>query len=366
MRKSLCFVAAVLFLLVGAAGAPTAQPGAARVTAPRAQFGHDIGDDYVLVNYTRYVEYLQKLDRESDRMIVVDIGKTAEGRTEYTAIVTSPDNHRQLAKYKDINRRLALAEGVSDEQARQLSRDGKVVVWIDGGLHATEVLGAQQLIETIYRLNSRTDAETLQDPGRHHRAPDAGEPGRHGAGVRLVHARAGADAPLDGRSPAPVSEVHRPRQQPRLLHDESAGKRERQPDDVPRVVPGHHVQPSSDRTGRRRPVCAAISRSVQLPLRSAHPARHRHGGRGHPHAAGRREQAGRRDALRRDLLDLVQRRAQDHLLLPQSDRHPHRDDREPDTGRHPVRARDAAAGGTMCPTRSRRSGGTSSSRSSTR
>ncbi len=162
MRKSLSLVAAVLLLLVGAAGVPTAQPGAARVTAPRAQFGHDIGDDYVLVNYTRYVEYLQKLDRESDRMVVVDIGKTAEGRTEYTAIVTSPDNHRQLAKYKDINRRLALAEGVSDEQARQLSRDGKVVVWIDGGLHATEVLGAQQLIETIYRLNSRSDAETLR------------------------------------------------------------------------------------------------------------------------------------------------------------------------------------------------------------
>ena len=65
---------------VGAAGAPTAQSRAARITAPKAQFGHDIGDDYVLVNYTRYVEYLQKLDRESDRMTVVDIGKTAEGR----------------------------------------------------------------------------------------------------------------------------------------------------------------------------------------------------------------------------------------------------------------------------------------------
>jgi hypothetical protein len=35
-------------------------------------------------------------------------------------------------------------------------------VWIDGGLHATEVLGAQQLIETIYRLNSKTDPETMR------------------------------------------------------------------------------------------------------------------------------------------------------------------------------------------------------------
>ncbi len=43
-----------------------------------------------------------------------------------------------------------------------MARDGKIVVWIDGGLHATEVLGAQQLIETIYRLNTKNDPETLR------------------------------------------------------------------------------------------------------------------------------------------------------------------------------------------------------------
>ena len=150
----------MLLLPVGAAR-PVAQDKAP-ITSPRTQFGHDIGDDYFLVNYTQYVEYLQKLDQESDRMTVVDIGRTAEGRPEYTAIITSPENHRKLAQFKDINRRLALAEGLTDDQARQLARDGKMVVWIDGGLHATEVLGAQQLIETIYRLNTRTDPETLR------------------------------------------------------------------------------------------------------------------------------------------------------------------------------------------------------------
>jgi hypothetical protein len=135
---------------------------ATRVTSPKEQFGHDIGDDYFLVNYTQYVEYLHKLDKESDRMTVVEIGKTEEGRPELTAIITSPENHKRLAQLKDINRRLALAEGVPEDQARQLAKDGKAVVWIDGGLHATEVLGAQQLIETIYRLNSRSDPETLR------------------------------------------------------------------------------------------------------------------------------------------------------------------------------------------------------------
>jgi enoyl-CoA hydratase/carnithine racemase len=47
-------------------------------------------------------------------------------------------------------------------QARALAARGKAVVWIDGGLHANEVLGAQQLIETVYQLVSRSDEETLR------------------------------------------------------------------------------------------------------------------------------------------------------------------------------------------------------------
>jgi hypothetical protein len=158
------FATACIAIVVTLAGAaPQAQKPAAgqKLTAPKEQFGHDIGDDYRLVNYTQYVDYLRKLDVQSERMIVQEIGKTEEGRAELTAIITSPENHRRLPLIKEANRKLALGE-VSEEQARQLARDGKTVVWLDGGLHATEVLGAQQLIETIHRLNSRTDPETMR------------------------------------------------------------------------------------------------------------------------------------------------------------------------------------------------------------
>jgi hypothetical protein len=153
----------VLIALLGGT-APQAQNRAApaKITTPKEQFGHDIGDDYVLVNYTQYVEYLRKLAKESKRMVVIDIGRTEEGRPELTAIITSPENQARLAQLKETNRRLALAEDLTEDQARQLSRSGKAVVWIDGGLHASEVLGAQQLIETIYRLNGATDPETLR------------------------------------------------------------------------------------------------------------------------------------------------------------------------------------------------------------
>src|SRR3954462_7172795 len=157
-------IALVALTVAALSAAPQAQnrPAAPKITSPKEQFGHDVGDDYFLVNYTQYVEYLKKIDAQSDRMTVVEIGKTEEGRPELTAIITSPENQRKLPMIKAANRRLALAENLTDEQARVLARDAKTVVWIDGGLHATEVLGAQQLIETIYRLNTKSDPETLR------------------------------------------------------------------------------------------------------------------------------------------------------------------------------------------------------------
>src|SRR6266480_2611240 len=95
-------------------------------------------------------------------MVLREIGKTAEGRPQLMAIITAPENHKRLAHYEDIARRLALAQGLTDEEAHALAREGKSVVWIDGGLHATEVLGAHQLIETSYQLVSRNDPETMR------------------------------------------------------------------------------------------------------------------------------------------------------------------------------------------------------------
>jgi hypothetical protein len=145
-----------LAIILASAG-PIAQ-GA--ITSPQTEFGHHFGDDYFLANYKQLAAYWQKIDRESDRMTLQSIGKTAEGRDQLMAIVTSPANHKNLAKYKDISQRLALAEGLTDDQARALAREGKAVVWIDGGLHANETLGAQQLGEMIYQMVSRNDEET--------------------------------------------------------------------------------------------------------------------------------------------------------------------------------------------------------------
>ncbi len=151
-------------LVTVAASAPEAQTPskAPAITTPKAHFGFSIGDDYQLATYKQFADYWQKIDKESNRMQVVEIGKTEEGQPHLAAIVTAPENFAKLDRYKQISQQLHRARGISEEQARALAREGKSVVWIDGGLHATEVVGAHQLLETVYQLVSRTDDETTR------------------------------------------------------------------------------------------------------------------------------------------------------------------------------------------------------------
>lgn len=132
------------------------------LTSPEVFFGHQIGADYELPDYTDLTAYWETLAAESPRMALHSIGQTAEGREQLMAIVTSAENHENLEHYRQLSKRMALAEGVHEEEARALAREGKAVVWIDGGLHATEVLGAQQLMESLWQMVSGTDAETLR------------------------------------------------------------------------------------------------------------------------------------------------------------------------------------------------------------
>ncbi|MGO9893060.1 MAG: M14 metallopeptidase family protein [Bryobacteraceae bacterium] len=135
---------------------------APKITTPKEALGFNLGDDYQMANYTQLEVYWKTLAQESDRMKLVAIGPTEEGRNQYMAIISSPENLEKLEHYRQISDKLARAEGLTGDEAHALAREGKAVVWIDGGLHASETVGSQQLMETVYQLVSRNDEETLR------------------------------------------------------------------------------------------------------------------------------------------------------------------------------------------------------------
>ncbi|MFM6975737.1 MAG: M14 metallopeptidase family protein [Sphingobacteriaceae bacterium] len=130
------------------------------IPSPLSHFGFAIGDNYHLATFTQTEAYLKKLAAISEKVKLQVIGKTEEGRNQYMVVVSDPENIKNLEKYKSISQRLARAEGLNAVEAKKLAAEGKAVVWIDGGLHATETVGIHQWIESLYQLITRSDEET--------------------------------------------------------------------------------------------------------------------------------------------------------------------------------------------------------------
>jgi len=132
---------------------------AAAPPAPREHFGFTPGEDYKLADYGQITGYFEKLARSSDRIRWVEFGRTSLGKPMYAAFISSAENLRKLEHYREISRTLALGEA-SPEEARRLAAEGKAIVWIDSGLHATEVAPAQHAPELAWRMVTDESEET--------------------------------------------------------------------------------------------------------------------------------------------------------------------------------------------------------------
>ncbi len=125
--------------------------GWAGVPTPAEYFGFEPGEDFKLADYSQIAGYFQRVDEASDRLKLAEFGRSAHGRPMYVAFISSPENLAALDRHRDISRRLALGRA-DPEEARRLAREGKAVVWIDSGLHSTEVAPAQHAPVLAYRM----------------------------------------------------------------------------------------------------------------------------------------------------------------------------------------------------------------------
>ena len=143
----------------------TAGSPRASVPAPRDVFGFVPGDDYKLFTWDQDVDYFRKLDAASDRIVVEEIGKTVLGKPMLLAIISSEANLKQRARYKAIARRLALTTGVNEAEARALAKEGKAIVWIDGGMHSSEIANSHHVPELAHWLvtDESDEARRIRD-----------------------------------------------------------------------------------------------------------------------------------------------------------------------------------------------------------
>jgi hypothetical protein len=150
LPQAAIMIAALMFSVAGA------EP-----QSPATVFGFQPGDDYKLASYEQMETYYRQLAAESDRVALREIGQSALGRTLYLLTISSEENIANLDRYRSISEQLARAR-VDTETAEALANEGKAVVWIDGGLHATELAHGQMTPLLAHRVATEESAEMQQ------------------------------------------------------------------------------------------------------------------------------------------------------------------------------------------------------------
>lgn len=138
--------ASLLVALLSSAAAMAAVP------TPESHFGHPIGVDKKLLDWEKVVSYFQALPKSSDRILVRELGKTADNRPFIAAWISSPDNIKNLDRYRDIQAKLADPRKTTQAEADKLIAQGKTIVLVTCSIHATEVASTHTAVEFAYRM----------------------------------------------------------------------------------------------------------------------------------------------------------------------------------------------------------------------
>jgi hypothetical protein len=121
------------------------------IQTPDDFLGFKLGSDGNLAHYNQIKRYFEQVAEESSRVICLNIGKTTRNNEMVMAVISDPDNIKDLDTYKEISRKLSLAE-VDASEATRLSREGKVIVFITCNLHSTEIGSSQMAMRILYQM----------------------------------------------------------------------------------------------------------------------------------------------------------------------------------------------------------------------
>ncbi len=131
------------------------------VPAPQDVLGFTPGDDRKLASWNQILEYFQKLDAASPSVKFEAIGKTTLDRPFVYATISSPENLKNLEKYKQINAKLADPRLIKSDKtlAKQLIKQGKTIVLVTFGIHSTEVGSTLSSMLVAHRLATSNEPD---------------------------------------------------------------------------------------------------------------------------------------------------------------------------------------------------------------
>ena len=135
----------------------------AAIPSPLSVLGFTPGDDRTIADWRAITDYFARLDRASERVLVQTLGETTLKRPFIVAYISAPENIRDLAKHKEIQRRLADPRGFVDEAERdRLVHEARAIVAVSCSIHSNEIVASQMSMQLAYELATAQDADTQE------------------------------------------------------------------------------------------------------------------------------------------------------------------------------------------------------------
>ncbi len=149
MKRHFLSILAIVFLSI---------TSYSQVPAPEDVFGFKVGADFKLADYDQMLDYYEQLEQASDRVIKTEIGQSVLGKPMLLLFISSEENLANLENYRKISEDMARAR-IDESTAKQNAVNGKAVIWIDGGMHASEKAHAQMTAELAWRVATEESEE---------------------------------------------------------------------------------------------------------------------------------------------------------------------------------------------------------------
>ena len=96
-----------------------------KVTPPEEFFGFRLGSDRNMARWDKIVHYFEVLERETDKIKVVNMGPSTMGHPFLLVIISSGSNLSRLDSLQQINAKISDPRGVTEAEIKDLIKEGK-------------------------------------------------------------------------------------------------------------------------------------------------------------------------------------------------------------------------------------------------
>jgi len=149
-----CIVFIGLFVFISCSPSGTGE-----ISSPDDFLGHKLGE--TMTRVTKIYDYMRMLDKESDRVKVITLGKSYRGQEMIAAIISDPENIKKLDHYIDINNKISDPRMIADDAHEKLFKEGKVFFLVEMGMHSSELGNVEAAVPIAHTLATTDNPELL-------------------------------------------------------------------------------------------------------------------------------------------------------------------------------------------------------------